>query len=121
MIHMSASIVLAGKIKFSMRKMFTGSEMSESTYTGPGVVALAPTLPGDIFTLPIDGSVMWKVGKDAWLGCTQDVRKEARSQGIGKALFSGEDLFVYNVVGQGLAWLTSFGAVEKLDMSLPLV
>jgi hypothetical protein len=118
MIHMSASVVLSGKIKFSMKKMFiTGGDMAESTYTGPGVVALAPTLPGDIFTLPVDGSGKWKVGKDAWLGCTQGVTRETKSQGIGKALFSGEDLFVYHVMGQGLAWLTSFGAVERLDVS----
>jgi ABC-type sugar transport system permease subunit len=98
-------------------KLFTGGEMSESSYTGPGRVALGPTLFGDIITLPIDGRTNWTIGKDAFLACTADITKESKSQGLGKALFSGEDLFVYRVGGQGLIWLTSFGAVDRLDVS----
>jgi uncharacterized protein (AIM24 family) len=117
MIHMSGTIVLTGKVKFSMKKLFTGGEMSESTYAGHGKVALAPTLQGDIITLHIDGRTQWTVGKDAFLARTTNTVKETKSQGIGKALFSGEDLFVYRVSGQGLMWLTSFGAVDRLDVS----
>ncbi|CAH0003279.1 unnamed protein product [Clonostachys byssicola] len=116
MIHMSGDIKLTGKVKFSMKKLFTGGEMSESTYTGPGRVALGPTLFGDIITLHIDGRQNWIIGKDAFLACTADVAKESKSQGLGKALFSGEDLFVYHVKGQGIMWLTSFGAVDRLDL-----
>ncbi|KAG8405615.1 hypothetical protein J3459_021656 [Metarhizium acridum] len=46
MIHMSGTIQLQGNIKFSMKKLFTGGRMSESTYTGPGRLALGPTLMG---------------------------------------------------------------------------
>jgi uncharacterized protein (AIM24 family) len=119
MIHMAGTVQLTGKVKFSVRKMFTGGEMAESTFAGTGKVALAPTLAGDIVTLHVDPNGRWKVGKDAYLACTQDVHKETKSQGLGKALFSGEDLFVYHVTGQGLIWLTSFGAVDRLDVSAP--
>ena len=44
MIHMSGTIEISGKVKFSMKKLFTGGEMSESTYAGHGKVALGPTL-----------------------------------------------------------------------------
>lgn len=118
MIHMSATIGLSGKIKFSMKKLFTGSEMSESTYAGPGRIALGPTLFGDIITLHVDGRQAWTIGKDAFLGCTSEVSKDTKAQGLGKTLFSGEDLFVYRVGGQGIMWLTSFGAVDRLDVSL---
>lgn len=117
MIHMSGSVQLTGKVKFSMKKLFTGSEMSESTYVGPGRVALGPTLFGDIITLHLDGQQQWVIGKDAFLACTPDVKKETKSQGFSKTLFSGEDLFVYRVLGQGIMWLTSFGAVDRLDVS----
>lgn len=117
MIHMSGSVQLSGKIKFSMKKLFTGSEMSESTYTGPGRVALGPTLFGDIITLHVDGRQNWIIGKDAFLACTPDVQKENKTQGFSKAMFSGEDLFVYRILGQGIMWLTSFGAVDRLDVS----
>jgi uncharacterized protein (TIGR00266 family) len=116
MVHMSGNVQLTGKVKFSMKKLFTGGEMSESTYNGPGRVALAPTLFGDIITLHVDGRTPWVIGKDAFLACTSEVAKETKSQGISKALFSGEDLFVYNVVGQGIMWLTSFGAVDRVDL-----
>ncbi|EXV05428.1 mitochondrial biogenesis protein family AIM24 [Metarhizium robertsii] len=116
MIHMSGTIQLQGNIKFSMKKLFTGGRMSESTYTGPGRLALGPTLMGDIITLHVDGRTPWTVGKDTFLACTPDVAMETKSQGISKSMFSGEDLFVYRVGGQGLLWLTSFGAVDRLDL-----
>lgn len=108
--------MLQGKIKVSMKKLFTGSDMSESTYTGPGTVSLAPTLFGDIVALKVGQGQMWKIGKDAYLACTGGIEKTAKSQGLGKALFSGEDLFVYNVGGEGVIWLTSYGAIEKIDV-----
>jgi uncharacterized protein (AIM24 family) len=58
------------------------------------------------------------MGKDAYLASTANVQKETKSQGFGKALFSGEDLFIYRLAGQGLIWLTSYGAVDKVDVSL---
>jgi hypothetical protein len=119
MIHMLGTVQLSGKVKFSIKKLFTGGEMSESTYVGPGRVALGPTLFGDIITLHVDGRQSWNIGKDAFLACTSEVSKKSESQGLGKAMFSGEDLFVFHVEGQGIMWLTSFGAVDRLDVRLP--
>lgn len=116
MIHMSGSIELAGKSKFSLGKLFTGGNLYESTYTGPGRIALGPTLFGDIITLHVDGHQSWTIGRDAFLACTSEVSKKRETQGIGKALFSGEDLFVFRIEGQGIMWLTSFGAVDRLDV-----
>lgn len=91
--------------------------MHESIYSGPGEVGLAPLLLGDIATIAVDGSAQWKIGKDAFLAATAEVHKEAKSQGIGKALFSGEDLFVYRVSGHGLMWVSSFGAITRREVS----
>lgn len=115
---MAGTVVLQGKSKFSMKKMFTGGSMYESVYSGTGELTLAPPLLGDIATLKLDGTSTWKIGKDAFLAATTDVHKEAKSQGIGKALFSGEDLFVYNVSGQGLMWVMSFGAITRREVSI---
>jgi len=108
---------LEGKVNFSMKKMFTGAQIAESTLTGPGMVSLAPTLFGDVATIhvrPDDG--VWNIGKDAFLACTAGVSKDTKSQGLGKALFSGEDLFVYRIMGQGVLWLSSFGAIAKREL-----
>ena len=117
MIHMSPTVNLQGKVKVSMKKLFTGGSMAESVYTGPGLVALAPTLFGDIVTLNIDQGSQWKVGKDAFLACTSELTKDTKSQGLGKAFFSGEDLFIYTFTGQGIVWLTSYGAIEAKQVS----
>ncbi|PPJ55820.1 hypothetical protein CBER1_01550 [Cercospora berteroae] len=117
MIHMAGTVQLSGKVKFSMKKLFTGGEMAESSYAGYGRLALGPTLFGDIITLQVDPSHQWTIGKDAFLACTQQITKETKAQGFGKAMFSGEDLFIYRIGGQGVVWLTSFGAVDRLDLA----
>ncbi|KAJ9612287.1 hypothetical protein H2200_003884 [Cladophialophora chaetospira] len=116
MIQMSPSITLKGEIKFGFKKMFTGSQMAESMYTGPGEVSLAPTLFGDITAIPINGDEGWNLGKDAYIASTADVIKENKTQGFGKALFSGEDLFVYRISGRGTLWVYSFGAIVARDL-----
>lgn len=117
---MSPTMTLKGQIKFSLKKALIGGEMSKSHYTGPGELLLAPPSIGDITIIKLNGNEQWSVGKDAFLACTQGIVAEYKSQGIGKALFSGEGLFVYKISGQGILWCTSFGAIIRKDVSLPL-
>ena len=63
MIHMAGTVQLTGQVKFSMKKMLTGGQMTQATYAGYGKIALAPTLQGDIISLNLDGRTNWKVGK----------------------------------------------------------
>jgi uncharacterized protein (AIM24 family) len=44
MLAMSPQVTLKGKFKFSFKKMLTGGEMSQSTYTGPGEILFAPPI-----------------------------------------------------------------------------
>ncbi|OBZ70993.1 hypothetical protein A0H81_09032 [Grifola frondosa] len=111
MVAMDASVRIKGKLKFSMKKMFTGAEMSESIFTGPGEVMIAPEVWGDIVPLQLDGQTAWCIGKDAFLAATRGITRTTKSQGIGKALFSGEGLFVYHATGTGVIFLTSLGAI----------
>lgn len=117
MLHMANTTQIAGKTRFSMKKLFTAGEMSESTYTGAGRVALAGTLFGDVITLQVDSRQQLTIGKDAFLAYTSEVTKDTKAQELGKAILSGENLFIYRVGGQGLMWLTSFGAVDRLDVN----
>lgn len=117
MIAMSPTMTLKGSIKFSMKKLIAGGEMSSSTYTGPGELLLAPTMLGDISVLRLNGHETWSVGKDAFLAATQGVVKDYKNQGLSKAFFSGEGLFVYKISGMGLLFMQSFGAIIKKDVS----
>lgn len=115
---MSGTVQLTGTSNWSMKKLLSGGERHESHYAGPGRVTLGPTLAGDVISLRVGAQERWQVGKDAYLARTMDVVKENKSQGLSKALFSGEDLFVYHVSGQGgYIWLKSYGAVERIDVS----
>lgn len=118
MIAMSPTITLKGSVKFSLKKLVAGGEMTKSTYTGPGELLLAPASIGDITIIKLSGQEQWSVGKDAFLACTQGIVAEYKSQGFGKALFSGEGLFVYRITGMGVLWVSSFGAIVRRDVSI---
>lgn len=119
MIAMSPTVTVKGALKFSMKKLIGGSEIAKSTYTGPGEVLFAPSFLGDITTLRLTGEEQWNVGKDAFMAATQGVVKELKNQGISKAFFSGEGLFVFRVSGTGIMWIGSFGAIIRKDVSWP--
>jgi len=101
-----------------MKKLLTGGQMASSTYTGPGELLLAPNAIGDIKGIYLDGNQMWNIGKDAFLAATEGVVRETKSQGIGKAFFSGEGLFIYKISGRGMIWITSFGAIMRKDVCI---
>lgn len=115
---MSPTMTLKGTMKFSLKKALIGGDMSKSIYTGPGELLLAPASVGDITIIKLGGHEQWSVGKDAFLACTQGIVTEYKSQGVTKAMFSGEGLFVYKISGQGILWCTSFGAIIRKDVSL---
>ncbi|MCJ1482151.1 hypothetical protein MMC06_002313 [Schaereria dolodes] len=116
MIAMSPTITLKGNVKFSMKKLIAGGEMAHSSYTGPGELLFAPATLGDITTIRLTGKDVWNVGRDAFLAATQGIVKEYKSQGISKAMFSGEGLFVYKMSGTGILWISSFGAIIRKDL-----
>lgn len=118
MIAMSPTMTLRGEVKFSVKKMIAGAELSQSNYVGPGELLLAPPMLGDITTIRLDGSSQWTCGHDAYLASTQGVHKDHKRQGLGKAMFSGEGLFVYKISGTGILWISSFGAIIRKDVSI---
>lgn len=120
MIGMSPTITLKGELKFSVKKMITGASMTMSHYVGPGELLLAPPMLGDITSIRLTGNESWIIGHDAFLAATQGVVKDHKRQGLGKAIFSGEGLYVYRMSGTGIMWLTSFGAIIRKDVSLAI-
>jgi uncharacterized protein (AIM24 family) len=116
MIAMSPTVTLKGSIKMSLKKVVAGAHITHSTYTGPGEVLLTPPMLGDITSISLFGEKEWSVGKDSFLACTTGVEKDLKRQGLGKAMFSGEGLFVYKIGGHGMLWISSFGAIIKKDV-----
>ncbi|KAI0543689.1 tryptophan RNA-binding attenuator protein-like domain-containing protein [Xylaria curta] len=117
LIAMSPTITLKGEYKFSMKKLVAGSDLGQSTFIGPGELLLAPSMLGDITTIRLNGEESWSVGKDAYVANTQGVHRDYKRQGLGKAMFSGEGLWVHKISGVGLLWITSFGAIIRKDLA----
>ncbi|KAI1778415.1 DUF124-domain-containing protein [Hypoxylon cercidicola] len=118
LIAMSPTITLKGEYKFSMKKlMASGGEFGHSTFIGPGELLLAPSMLGDMTTIRLSGDESWSVGKDAYVANTQGVIRDYKRQGLGKAMFSGEGLWVHKISGVGLLWITSFGAIIRKDLA----
>ncbi|KAI1364889.1 tryptophan RNA-binding attenuator protein-like domain-containing protein [Xylaria arbuscula] len=118
LIAMSPTITLKGEYKFSMKKLVAASgDLGQSTFIGPGELLLAPSMLGDITTIRLGGDESWSVGKDAYVASTQGVNRDYKRQGLGKAMFSGEGLWVHKISGVGLLWITSFGAIIRKDLA----
>ncbi|KAH8204707.1 hypothetical protein TruAng_001182 [Truncatella angustata] len=117
LIAMSPTVTLKGEYKFSMKKLVAGGEVGHSTFIGPGELLLAPSMLGDITTIRLAGDESWSVSKDAYVCSTQGVVRDYKRQGLGKAMFSGEGLWVHKISGVGLMWITSFGAIIRKDLA----
>ncbi|KAG8908947.1 hypothetical protein FRB99_000050 [Tulasnella sp. 403] len=113
MVTMSASIQIKGEYNISLTKFFTGGEMTESIFTGPGEVMLAPDIWGDITLIELDGSTTWTISKKTFLASSAHVQRKTRSQGLSKGLFSGEGMFITEVTGVGIIFVESLGAIIK--------
>ena len=119
MMEAQGTVSLKADHDITFKKLFTGGQIWQNTYTGPGSLTLAPVLLGEIVTLSVDGSagnLPWSVSKHTYLAKTAGVKIDTKSQGLGKALFSGTDLFVYLLEGIGLVWLSTFGSVHKREV-----
>ena len=77
---------------------------------------LAPTVPGEIVVLELDGVNEYMVQKDGFLagadGVVIDRQMESRSRG----LLGGEGFFVLRMSGKGMLALNSFGAIDKIEL-----
>ena len=97
---------------------------SESFFTqvvsadrGPGEAIIGSGLPGSVVPLEISGSNSYLVEKGGFLACTDGVELSTKMQGLMKGLFSKEGFFIIRLSGQGLAFISSFGAAHRFDLA----
>ncbi|KAJ3034720.1 hypothetical protein HDV00_004766 [Rhizophlyctis rosea] len=117
MVAHSANIKLEGKMK--LKNMFTPGETFSQTFTaanGPGEVFVAPDMYADVICLELNGRDDWIIG-GGFLASTMGVNKSTNVQNLGQAFFSGEGLFVTRLSGQGLAFVSSLGAIHPIDLA----
>jgi uncharacterized protein (TIGR00266 family) len=79
-------------------------------------VLLAPTVPGDIIVLELDGLNEYLVQKDGFLAGAEGIKIESKMQSLSRGLLGGEGLFILRMSGTGPLILNSFGAVHKIEL-----
>ena len=101
------------------RKLLTGEKFFFQTLRasrGPGEVLLAPTVPGEIVMLELDGVNDYLVQKDGFLAGAESIKLESQMQSLSRGLLGGEGFFILRVSGKGPLLLNSFGAIHKIEL-----
>lgn len=101
------------------RKFLTGEKFFFQTLRasrGPGEVLLAPTVPGEIVMLELDGVNEYMVQKDGFLAGAEAIKLDSQMQSLSRGLLGGEGFFILKVSGKGTLLLNSFGAIHKVEL-----
>lgn len=123
MVSMSPTIDLDGKMEGGLLqglgRMLAGEKFFFQTLharRGPGNVLLAPSIPGGIQDVELDGSYSLCVQKDGFLAATQGIEVSTQMQNLFKGVFSGEGFFILKVGGKGMVFLNSYGAIHAINV-----
>ncbi len=109
----------------SLGKMFgralTGESMFQNTYTaqgGPGLIAFAAAVPGEIMAIDLSGGKSIVAQKSAFLASSTSVTQEVFFQKkISAGFFGGEGFIMQKFSGNGLLFLEIDGSVITYDLA----
>lgn len=124
MVSMSSTLDIDGKMEggflSGVARMMAGEKFFFQTINatrGSGHVLLAPTIPGDIMLIEMDGNTEYNVQKDGFLAGSSTIEVNAQMQNLFKGLFSGEGFFILKVKGKGTLALSSFGGIHEVNLA----
>lgn len=108
-----------GGIMRGLKRSVLGGEsffMNTFTATGPDAhVSFAPALPGDIVEWALTGQTVF-LQSGSYLASSADIDVDSKWGG-GKTFFSSEGLFVLKVGGTGNVLVSSYGAIQAVDLA----
>lgn len=123
MVGMSETIDLDSKLEGGilggLGRMLAGEKFFFQTLTaqrGDGLTFLSPAMPGDIGVIELDGNMPYVVAKDGFLAASEQVTIDSSMQNLAHGLFSGEGFFVLKVHGRGTLFVSSYGAIDEIDI-----
>ena len=99
------------------RSVLGGESFFVNTFTAeqPGEVTIAPPLPGDIEVLEMRGETLM-VQSGSFLAATMSVEVDSQWGGA-RSFFSREGLFLLRCTGRGLLFISSYGAIHRIDLA----
>ena len=122
MMYMSPSIEIhtemrGGLMKSLKRKALGGESLFMNTFKAndKGVLGMAPPFAGDILVHEMKGEEFY-VQSGSYLANTSGVEIDTKYAGA-KGFFSREGLFLIKATGQGLLFMSSFGAIHEIELN----
>jgi len=123
MVAMSNTVDVDGKMEGGIfggiGRMLAGEKFFFQTLRasrGPGEVLLAPSIPGAIEAIELDGSYGLTVQKDGFLAGTDGIQVDTQMQNLAKGLFSGEGFFILNITGRGTVFVNTYGSIHAINL-----
>ena len=100
----------------SIRRSFGGESFFQNTFhaSAPGDVQFAPPLPGDIVHETLNDETMY-VQSGSYLAGDAGLEIDTKFGGS-RSFLGGEGLFLLRVSGSGPLFLSSYGAIEAVDL-----
>src|SRR5262245_4209389 len=122
MVSMSGNVTIETAMKGGLlgavkRKVLGGESLFANTYTAqgaPGQITLAPSLPGDVQTLSLQGGTMF-IQSGSYLAGSTSIDLDTQWGGA-RSFFGSEGLFLLRASGHGDVILSSYGAIHKVDI-----
>jgi len=101
----------------SLGRTFGGESFFQNTFhaTAPGEVQFAAPLPGDMTHYAMSGDPLY-VQSTSYIAGDEALDVDA-SFGGAKSFFGGEGLVLLRVTGEGPLFMSSYGAIEEIDIS----
>lgn len=123
MIAMSSTVDVTGGVEGGfmrgLTRMLAGEKFFFQYLTaarGAGEVLFGHAIPGGIVDVELDGSYGLRVQKDGFLAATEGVQVDTKMQNLVQGLFSKEGLFILNITGRGIVFLSSYGAIHPINL-----
>ena len=107
-----------GLLKSLARSMLGGESFFINTYRASdrgGKVMLAPALPGDVVTRDLDGETLL-VQSGSYVASSDGIDVSTKWGGA-KMFFAREGLILLKVSGTGTLVLSSYGAIEEMELA----
>lgn len=111
---------MEGGFKGAFKRAIGGQSFFTSTYVGPpdrkSWVDLTQVLPGEVITVPLDGSYGLVLTQGNWLASTDEVQLDTQWGGM-RSLIGGERIFAVHLTGRGEALVCSYGSIDVFDLA----
>jgi len=123
MVAMSPTVDVEGKLEGGLLgglgRMFSGENFFFQTLKanrGAGEVYLSPVALGTLQTIEMGGSHGYVVQKNGFFAGTEGIQVNTKVQNLSSGFLSGQGFFVLNISGQGLLFISSYGAIHPIDI-----